>query len=109
MSAGDASIWRRASCSIQMSHICPVDNARPPLTGPTAAQHCGQWICHGWIYSLELAMSERFKRRLVIVRERIEELEQITCGDRAIVYVSEARHELRELYAEVEYLEALAA
>jgi uncharacterized protein (DUF1330 family) len=54
-------------------------------------------------------MSERFKRRLAIVRERIEELEQTASGDRAIVFVSEARQELRELYVEAEYLEALAA
>ena len=54
-------------------------------------------------------MSERFKRRLAGVRERIEELEQITSGDRTVVFVSEARSELRELYVEAEQLERLAA
>jgi hypothetical protein len=54
-------------------------------------------------------MSERLKRRLEVVRERIEELEQITSSERSIVYVSDARGELRDLYAEAEYLEAFAA
>jgi hypothetical protein len=54
-------------------------------------------------------VSERFKRRLDFVRERIDELEPIASSDSAIVYVSEVRQELRELYAEAQHLEAMAA
>lgn len=52
-------------------------------------------------------MQTRFARRLAIVRERIEELEQI--APQTLVVPTEAREELCELYAEAEYLEALAA
>jgi len=52
-------------------------------------------------------MQTRFSRRLAIVRERIEELEQI--APETLVVPNETREELSELYAEAEYLEALAA
>jgi len=52
-------------------------------------------------------MQTRFSRRLAIVRERIEELEQI--APETVVVPNETREELTELYAEAEYLEALAA
>ena len=52
-------------------------------------------------------MQTRFFRRLAIVRERIEELEQI--APETLVVPNETREELSEMYAEAEYLEALAA
>ena len=52
-------------------------------------------------------MQTRFSRRLAVVRERIEELEQI--APETLVVPNETREELSELYAEAEYLEALAA
>lgn len=52
-------------------------------------------------------MQTRFSRRLAIVRERIEELEQI--APETVVVPNETREELTELYAEAEYLEVLAA
>ena len=52
-------------------------------------------------------MQTRFSRRLAIVRERIEELEQV--APESLVVPNEAREELSELYAEADYLEALAA
>jgi hypothetical protein len=52
-------------------------------------------------------MQTRFSRRLAIVRERIEELEQV--APETLVVPNETREELSELYAEAEYLEALAA
>ena len=52
-------------------------------------------------------MQTRFSRRLAIVRERIEELEQV--APETLVVPNETREELSQLYAEAEYLEALAA
>ena len=52
-------------------------------------------------------MQTRFSRRLAIVRERIEELEQV--APETLVVPNETREELCELYAEAEYLETLAA
>jgi hypothetical protein len=52
-------------------------------------------------------MQVRFRRRLEIVRSRIEELEPLV-GD-AIIANNQEREELRELYAEAEFLEKMAA
>ena len=58
---------------------------------------------------LEVAMSQRFERRLAIVRQKIEELERTAAEDTALVVSTDAQEQLRELYAEAEFLEAMAA
>ena len=76
---------------------------RPRPAGARNAAH-GEWSC---VVSIGANMQTRFSRRLAIVRVRIEELEQI--APETLVVPNETREELSELYAEAEYLEALAA
>ena len=52
-------------------------------------------------------MPLRYQRRLALVRVRIEELENAVTE--TVVVRTEARDELRDLYAEAEFLEQLAA
>ena len=54
-----------------------------------------------------LTMPLRYQRRLALVRVRIEELENAVTE--TVVVRTEARDELRDLYAEAEFLEQLAA
>jgi hypothetical protein len=56
---------------------------------------------------LSLTMPLRYERRLALVRVRIEELENSVAE--AVVVSTEAREELRDLYAEADFLEQLAA
>ena len=56
---------------------------------------------------LGFMMSLRYQSRLALVRVRIEELEN--CVSDTLVVSVEARDELRELYAEADFLEQLAA
>ena len=52
-------------------------------------------------------MPLRYQRRLALVRVRIEELESSV--SETIVVNKDAREELRDLYAEADFLEKLAA
>ena len=70
----------------------------PSLTASTLARSCGDY---------RDTEQRRPSRRLAIVRERIEELEQV--APETLVVPNETREELCELYAEAEYLETLAA
>jgi uncharacterized coiled-coil protein SlyX len=56
---------------------------------------------------LSLTMPLRYERRLALVRVRIEELENSVAE--TVVVSTEAREELRDLYAEADFLEQLAA
>jgi len=93
---------------IKRCHRCPVEIKKLPRPRPFGARNSahGEWSCvvSGFIGA---NMQTRFSRRLAIVRERIEELEQI--APETVVVPNETRVELSELYAEAEYLEALAA
>ena len=62
-------------------------------------------LCGEWLHRCESA--DEVSRRLAFVRERIDELEQL--APESLVVPNETREELSELYAEAEYLEALAA
>lgn len=56
---------------------------------------------------LGFMMPLRYQRRLALVRVRIEELESSV--SETIVVNKDAREELRDLYAEADFLEKLAA
>lgn len=54
-----------------------------------------------------LTMPLRYRRRLALVRVRIEELENAVTE--TVVVSTEGREELRDLYVEADFLEQLAA